>query len=203
VFRSKFSYSNSKSSYSDLLEDIETGKIESIFFYPRQREIDVLYKNGDKFKIPILYNDQLILEKATENKVDLTINNSRKEASAANSFASISLFLIFILAIVLILRSTSKLASRAFGFTKNQAKFVTIDDVETRFDDVAGVPEAAEELKEVITFLKEPKKFENLGAKVPKGVLLIGPPGTGKTLLAKAIAGESGVPFLSISHQSL
>ncbi|MEC7293218.1 MAG: AAA family ATPase, partial [Actinomycetota bacterium] len=72
-------------------------------------------------------------------------------------------------------------------------------DVETRFDDVAGVPEAAEELKEVITFLKEPKKFENLGAKVPKGVLLIGPPGTGKTLLAKAIAGESGVPFLSIS----
>jgi len=199
VFRSNFSYSDSKSSYSDLLEDIEAGKIESIFFYPRQREIDVLYKNGDKFKIPILYNDQLILEKATENKVDLTINNSRKEASAANSFASISLFLIFILAIVLILRSTSKLASRALGFTKNQAKFVTIDDVETRFDDVAGVPEAAEELKEVITFLKEPKKFENLGAKVPKGVLLIGPPGTGKTLLAKAIAGESGVPFLSIS----
>jgi len=199
VFRSKFSYSNSKSSYSDLLEDIETGKIESIFFYPRQREIDVLYKNGDKFKIPILYNDQLIIEKASENKVDLTINNSRKEASAANSFASISIFLIFILAIILILRSTSKLASRAFGFTKNQAKFVTIDDVETRFDDVAGVPEAAEELKEVITFLKEPKKFENLGAKVPKGVLLIGPPGTGKTLLAKAIAGESGVPFLSIS----
>ena len=91
------------------------------------------------------------------------------------------------------------MASRAFGFTKNKAKFVTIDDVDTRFDDVAGVPEAAEELKEVITFLKEPKKFENLGAKVPKGVLLIGPPGTGKTLLAKAIAGESGVPFLSIS----
>ena len=97
------------------------------------------------------------------------------------------------------MRSTSKLASRAFGFTKNKAKFVTIDDVETRFDDVAGVPEAAEELKEVITFLKVHKKFENLGAKVPKGVLLIGPPGTGKTLLAKAIAGESGVPFLSIS----
>ena len=65
------------------------------------------------------------------------------------------------------MRSTSKLAS-GLWFTKNQAKFVTIDDVETKFDDVAGVPEAAEELKEVITFLKEPKKFENLGAKVPK-----------------------------------
>ena len=190
MFRSKFSYSDSKSSYSDLLEDIEAGKIESIFFYPRQREIDVLYKNGDKFKIPILFNDQLILEKASENKVEFSVNNSRKEASAANSFASISLFVIFILAIILILRSTSKLASRTFGFTKNKAKFITIDDVDTRFDDVAGVPEAAEELKEVIKFLNEPKKFTDLGAKVPKGVPLIGPPGTGKTLLAKAIAGE-------------
>ena len=93
------------------------------------------------------------------------------------------------------MRSTSKLASRAFGFGKNNSKFITIDDVDTRFDDVAGVPEAAEELKEVIKFLNEPKKFTDLGAKVPKGVLLIGPPGTGKTLLAKAIAGESGVPL--------
>ena len=85
MFRSKFSYSNSKSSYSDLLEHIESGNIESIFFYPRQREIDVLYKNGDKIKIPILFNDQLILEKATENKVELTINNNRKETLAAKA----------------------------------------------------------------------------------------------------------------------
>ena len=114
MFRSKFSYSDSKSSYSDLLEDIETGKIESIFFYPRQREIDVLYKNGDKFKIPILYNDQLILEKATENKVDLTINNSRKEASAANSFASISLFLIFHISYSLNLEEYIKIGFQSF-----------------------------------------------------------------------------------------
>ncbi len=198
-FKSKFSYSNSNSSYSDILLDIDSGNIESIYFYPRRREIDVLYKNGEKVKIPILYNDQLILEKATENKVELTINNSRKESSAANSFASLGLFLIFLVAIVLILRSTSNLASRALGFGKNKSKFITIEDVDTRFDDVAGVPEAAEELKEVITFLKEPKKYTDLGAKVPKGVLLVGPPGTGKTLLAKAIAGESGVPFLSIA----
>jgi len=198
-FKSKFSYSDSNKSYSDLLLELDSGNIQSIYFYPRKREIDVLYKNGNKEKVPILYNDQLILEKASENNVDLTINNSRKESSAANSFASVGLFLIFIIAIVLILRSTSKLASRALGFGKNKSKFVTIDDVDTRFDDVAGVPEAAEELKEVIKFLNEPKKFTDLGAKVPKGVLLIGPPGTGKTLLAKAIAGESGVPFLSIA----
>ena len=198
-FKSNFSYSNSKKSYSDLLLELDSGNIQSIYFYPRKREIDVLYKNGLKEKIPILYNDQLIIEKASENNVDLTINNSRKDSSAANSFASVGLLFIFLIAIVLILRSTSKLASKALGFGKNKSKFVTIDDVDTRFDDVAGVPEAAEELKEVIKFLNEPKKFTDLGAKVPKGVLLIGPPGTGKTLLAKAIAGESGVPFLSIA----
>ncbi len=198
-FKSNFSYSDSNKSYSDLLLELDSGNIQSIYFYPRKREIDVLYKNGNKEKVPILYNDQLILQKASENNVDLTINNSRKESSAANSFASVGLFLIFIIAIVLILKSTSKLASKALGFGKNKSKFVTIDDVDTRFDDVAGVPEAAEELKEVIKFLNEPKKFTDLGAKVPKGVLLIGPPGTGKTLLAKAIAGESGVPFLSIA----
>ena len=198
-FKSKFSYSNSNSSYSDLLLDIDSGNIQAIYFYPRRREIDVLYKNGEKEKIPILYNDQLILEKATANKVELSINNSSKESNAAKSFASVGLFLIFLVAIVLILRSTSNFASRTFGFGKNKSKFITIEDVETRFDDVAGLPEAEEELKEVITFLKEPKKYTNLGAKVPKGVLLIGPPGTGKTLLAKAIAGESGVPFISIA----
>ncbi len=197
--KSNFSYSNSNSSYSDLLLDIDSGNIQAIYFYPRRREVNVLYKNGEKDKIPILYNDQLILEKASENKVELTVNNSSKESSAANSFASLGLFLIFLVAIVLILKSTSNLASRVLGFGKNKSKFITIEDVETRFEDVAGLPEAEEELKEVITFLKDPTKYTNLGAKVPKGVLLIGPPGTGKTLLAKAIAGESGVPFLSIA----
>ena len=198
-FNSKFSYSNSESNYSDLLLEIDSGNIQSIYFYPRKREVDVLYKNGTKEKIPILYNDQLILEKASENNVELTVHNGRKESLAANTFTSVGLFVIFVFAIILILRSTSKLASRAFGFTKNKSKFITIEDVDTRFDDVAGVPEAAEELKEVITFLKQPTKYTDLGARVPKGVLLIGPPGTGKTLLAKAIAGESGVPFISIA----
>ncbi len=198
-FKSNFPYSNSNKSYSNILLELDAGNVKSIYFYPSKREIDVIYKNGKKEKVPILYNDQLIIEKASQNNVELTINNSRKESSAANLFASFGLFLIFVIAIVLILRSTSKLASRALGFGKNKSKFITIDEVDTRFDDVAGVPEAAEELKEVIKFLNEPKKFTDLGAKVPKGVLLIGPPGTGKTLLAKAIAGESGVPFLSIA----
>ena len=102
-FKSNFSYSNSNKSYSNLLQELESGNIQSIYFYPRRREIDVLYKNGFKEKVPIFYNDQLIIEKASENNVELTINNSRKESLAANSFASISLFFIFLIAIVLII----------------------------------------------------------------------------------------------------
>ncbi len=195
----KFPYSKSNASYSDLLLDIDSGKVLSIYFYPRRREIDVIFKDGSREKIPILYNDQLIIEKSSENNVDLTINNSRKDASLANSSATFFVLLIFIFGFVLILKNTSKIASKALGFGKSKAKIFTLEDVNTRFDDVAGVPEAAEELKEMINFLKDPKKLNDLGAKIPKGVLLIGPPGTGKTLLAKAIAGESGVPFLSIS----
>ena len=197
--KSNFVYSKSKSSYSNLLNELDAGNIESLFLYPKRREVDVLYKNGNKEKIPIFYNDQIIIEKAASNNVELSINNSRKDSINANNAVTFFLLLLFIIGISLILRSTSQLASKAFGFGKSRAKFITIDEVETRFEDVAGVPEAAEELKEMINFLKNPERLNSLGAKIPKGVLLIGPPGTGKTLLAKAIAGESGVPFLSIA----
>ena len=121
---SKFSYSKSNKSYSDLLLELDSGKVLSIYFYPRRREIDVLYKDGRKEKIPILYNDQLIIEKSTENNVELTINNSRKDSSLANSTASFFLLLIFIFGFLLIIKSTSKIASKAFGFGKSKAKFL-------------------------------------------------------------------------------
>ncbi|MCS7279132.1 MAG: ATP-dependent zinc metalloprotease FtsH [Thermodesulfobacteriaceae bacterium] len=92
--------------------------------------------------------------------------------------------------------------SGIMGFGKSKAKIYVENEIQVTFKDVAGVDEAVEELKEIIEFLKNPQKFTRLGAKIPKGVLLIGPPGTGKTLLARAVAGESGVPFISISGSS-
>lgn len=85
------------------------------------------------------------------------------------------------------------------SFGKSRAKLLTESQGKITFEDVAGIEEAKEELEEIIAFLKEPKKFTALGGKIPKGVLLVGPPGTGKTLLARAVAGEAGVPFFSIS----
>ncbi len=108
-------------------------------------------------------------------------------------------FLLFIGLWILIMRQLQSGGNKAMSFGKSRAKLVAEGQVKITFDDVAGVDEAKEELREVVEFLKDPKKFSRLGGKIPKGVLLIGPPGTGKTLLAKAVAGQANVPFFSIS----
>ncbi|NQU74242.1 MAG: ATP-dependent zinc metalloprotease FtsH [Candidatus Omnitrophica bacterium] len=116
-----------------------------------------------------------------------------------NLFISFGPLLLFIVFLWYMYRGAGQVGGRIWSFGKSRAKLISSDKMKVTYDDVAGVDEAKEELKEVIEFLKDPKKFQRLGGKIPKGVLLLGPPGCGKTLLAKAVAGEAGVTFLNIS----
>ena len=116
-----------------------------------------------------------------------------------NLFISFGPLLLFIVFLWYMYRGAGQVGGRIWSFGKSRAKLISSDKMKITYDDVAGVDEAKEELKEAIEFLKDPKKFQRLGGKIPKGILLLGPPGCGKTLLAKAVAGEAGVTFLNIS----
>ena len=186
-------------SYSQLLKDIESGEIISIILIPSRREVIVEFINGERKLIPIFYNDQKILRISEEYNVPLSVRDIKSEQRLANFITGLGLTLIFVLSLSYLIRRSSKLLNNIQSFS-NRSSQVKPDDINKyTFDDVAGLNEESDELKEIVTFLKNPQILIDLGAKTPKGVLLIGPPGTGKTLLARAIAGEADVPFFSIS----
>ncbi|EFK97860.1 cell division protein FtsH [sediment metagenome] len=153
--------------------------------------------DGSSFYLNIPKNDEGLIELIKENVKNFNV-------APANTFwnqvfVSFLPILILILFILFISHRGSQVGNKIWSFGKSRAKMNNKENNPITFKNVAGVDEAKEELQEVIEFLKDPKKFERLGGKIPKGVLLIGPPGTGKTLLAKAVAGEASVPFLSLS----
>lgn len=154
----------------------------------------------NKFETYIPYNDPNLITFLHDHGISFEGEEPPKPQwwMALASYI-LPMLIIFILFYFLFLRQMQGPGARAFSFGKSRAKLLAEDRTKVTFKDVAGVDEAKEELQEVIDFLKDPKKFQKLGAKLPKGVLLVGRPGTGKTLLAKAIAGEAGVYFFSIS----
>ena len=186
-------------SYSQLLKDIESGEIISIILIPNRREVLVEFSNGEKRSIPIFYNDQKILRISEQYKVPLTVRDIRSEQRLANFITGFGLTFIFILSLSFLIRRSSKLLNKMQSFSGLSSQVKEDDIRKYTFDDVAGLNEESDELKEIVTFLKNPQRLIELGAKTPKGVLLVGPPGTGKTLLARSIAGEAEVPFFSIS----
>ena len=148
--------------------------------------------------LPDIINSEFIqlLEK---NQIVYKFENPQK-GGFFNTIISILPYVFIILLLwFLMFRQIQSTGNKALAFGKSKAKLHAEGKTKVTFNDVAGCDEAKEELREIVDFLKDPKKFQNIGAKIPKGVLLVGPPGTGKTLLAKAIAGEAGVPFFSIS----
>ncbi len=192
-------YRPEKLSYSQLITEIRAGSVESLELIPARREVLVRFRDGTRKKVPTLLNDQQILKAAQDNGTPLTVKDIRSEQAIAGIVGNVAIILLFVVGLSYLIRRSSNLAGKAMGFGRSQPRVKAIDELQVRFEDVAGINEAAEELKEIVTFLSQPEKFINLGAKIPKGILLIGPPGTGKTLLAKAIAGEAGVPFFSIA----
>ena len=186
--------------------DIQSGIIERII--EDENRLRVIYANGEEKsshkETSATLVEQLISLGVTSE--ELSPERIKVEIKPPSAWLGIATALGYILPFVIlagvfwfVFRQAQGSNNAALSFGKSRARMFTGDQPTVTFDDVAGVEEAKEELQEVVEFLREPEKFISLGARIPKGVLLVGPPGTGKTLLAKAVSGEAGVPFFSIS----
>ncbi len=189
---------------NEVAQEIEAGEVEKIVINGNRLEIHYAdgevgsaYKESDTSTIEQLKALGVSSERLEDVKIIV------EEPTDWGTLFSVGGTLVGIIALGFVVwfffRQFQGANNQAMSFGKSRARLITGNRPEITFSDVAGVDEAKEELKEVVEFLKEPQKFLNLGARIPKGVLLVGPPGTGKTLLAKAVAGEAGVPFFSIS----
>jgi cell division protease FtsH len=185
--------------YSELLSAITAGEVKELELSPRQREVRVTYADGRQARVAVFANEQQVLRTAEQAGVPLSVRDDRADAATASLVSNGLLVLLLMGGLVLLLRRSAQVANRAMGFGSSKPRLQAEGSVAVRFEDVAGISEAKEELQEVVAFLKAPERYTAIGARIPKGVLLIGPPGTGKTLLARAIAGEAGVPFFSMA----
>ncbi len=187
-----------KINYTELLTMIQSEKIKSVVI--SEQYIKGELKDGKYFECYIIPSDKL-WDSFKEKNIDITVMPTEKQSWGGFIFISLLPLLLLFLWFMFIRQSQSGQggAGKIFNVGKSKAKFFSPNTINVTFQDVAGVQEAKEDLKDVVDFLKNPAKFERLGAKIPKGILLTGAPGNGKTLLAKAVAGEASCPFFSIS----
>ncbi len=203
---------NSRMTYGRFLEYLDAGRINKVDLFDGGRTA-IIETNSDKdisglgdriqrARVDLPGTTPQFITKMRDLGIDLDVHPIRNNGAILGLLGNLIFPIVLISGLFFLFRRSSNVPGgpgQAMNFGKSKARFQMDAKTGVKFDDVAGIEEAKEELQEVVTFLKKPERFTAVGAKIPKGVLLVGPPGTGKTLLAKAIAGEAGVPFFSIS----
>ncbi|WP_293730634.1 ATP-dependent zinc metalloprotease FtsH [uncultured Actinobacillus sp.] len=190
--------SGNQTDYTTFITDVGNNQVSQVKFSD-DREISVTKTDGSKYATIMPIYDDKILNDLLNKKI--RVEGTMPEGRSLLSQILISWFpMLFLVGVwFFFMRQMQGGGGKAMSFGKSRAKMLTKDQIKVTFEDVAGCDEAKEEVGEIVDFLRDPTKFQNLGGKIPKGVLMVGPPGTGKTLIAKAIAGEAKVPFFTIS----
>ena len=193
-------------SYSDFINDVRAGRVTKVDLYEEQRlakfRLQGQASTDPPKEVTLFDRNPEMVELLRQKGINFTVVPNSGDGAVYGILSNLLLGFFFVVILLMLLRRSANAPGgpgQILNFGKSRARFQMEAKTGINFEDVAGIEEAKEELQEVVTFLKKPEKFTAVGARIPKGVLLIGPPGTGKTLLAKAIAGEAGVPFFSIS----
>ncbi|HZB87374.1 MAG TPA: ATP-dependent zinc metalloprotease FtsH [Terracidiphilus sp.] len=185
--------------YSDLLTKIDAEQVQDVVIQGSELHGHLKADPKDQFHTTIPQSSDTLMNKLYASKVSVTLKDPQNSGLLLQLLFNVGPFILLGAIWFFMLRQMQSGGNKALSFGKSRARLLSMQQKKVTFKDVAGVDEAKEELKEIIEYLREPQKFQKLGGRIPKGVLLVGPPGTGKTLLARAVAGEANVPFFSIS----